>query len=202
MNTHYFNAENLCQLLIHSREQAHKTQRYMAKALRRSIQTIQNWEYGISAPDVLDFQAWFEVLGMNPLFYILTLLSPDVYSDTDEDTQIETALLHYIKNVAPASEKRKLAFCIFGNSGSSWSSQLDEFTAINCCSMRTRVTVSQAVYDSYVMEKAQGKLLTTDKVKPDLANLKSAIDAGRKSAMNGNTGYIQECVPRQEETSA
>lgn len=68
MNTHYFNAENLCQLLIHSREQAHKTQRYMAKALRRSIQTIQNWEYGISAQYVLDFQAWFEVIGMNPLF--------------------------------------------------------------------------------------------------------------------------------------
>lgn len=138
---------------------------------------------------------------MNPLFYILTLLSPDIYSDTDEDTQIETALLHYIKNVAPASEKRKLAFCIFGNSGSSWSSQLDEFTAINCCSMRTRVTVSQAVYDSYVMEKAQGKL-TTEKVKPDIENLKAAIDAGRKSAMKGNSGYIQEYNPRQEETPA
>lgn len=62
MNTNYFNAENLCQLLIHSREQSHKTQRYMAKALRRSIQTIQNWEYGISAQYVLDFQAWFEVI--------------------------------------------------------------------------------------------------------------------------------------------
>ena len=55
MNTHYFNAENLCQLLIHSREQAHKTQRYMAKALRRCIQTIQNWEYGIPKNENLHF---------------------------------------------------------------------------------------------------------------------------------------------------
>lgn len=189
MNTHYFNAENLCQLLIHSREQAHKTQRYMAKALRRSIQTIQNWEYGISAPDVLDFQAWFEVLGMNPLFYILTLLSPDVYSDTDEDTQIETALLHYIKNVAPERERRELAFCIFGETGSSWSAQLDELTARNHLPIQDRISISKMTVDTYELDSAIGKLRCDDKILPDIQNVKGAISKCTECAKDGKDAY-------------
>lgn len=202
MNSHYLNAENLQKLLIQSREQANKTQRYMAKALRRSVPTIQNWEYGVSVPDVLDLQAWFEVLGLNPLCYILNFLAPDIYGNSEETPKIENALIHYITDIASESEKRKLAFCIYGNSGSSWSSQLDEFTAINCCTLRTRVTVSQAVYDSYVMEQAQGTLQNPEHIAPDLANLKAAIDAGRKSAMNGESGYVQRNVSTKKETPA
>ena len=38
-------------MLAKSRNDAGKTQRYMAQALQKSVNTIQNWESGISEQD-------------------------------------------------------------------------------------------------------------------------------------------------------
>lgn len=194
MNNHLIRVENIAKMLKDSRQNSGKTQKEMAKALNRSVQTIQNWESGYSIINVIDFQSWFEVIGINPFRYILNYLEPVLFGDADsnvDDTRVNEALSYYLFSVAPMSEKRKLAYCIFGHTGSAWSSQLDMLTAHNLCTLRTRVNVSRTIYDSYLMEEAQGLLNTSTTVRPDLDNLKAAIDAGQESVIKGHSDYIQ-----------
>lgn len=194
MSEHLINSQLLSIILSKSRTDANKTQRQMALALGKSIPTIQNWESGYTTIDILQFQSWFKVLGVNPLRYILAFLYPDPFYSVkagDEDNKIDEALHRYFSDVATPSEKRKLAYCIFGNAGSSWHSQLEMLTAHNHCTLRTRVNVAQTVYDSYLMENAQRVLVKEDHVPPNIDTLKSAIDSGRTSVINGHKGYMR-----------
>lgn len=194
MGDYLLNSQMLSAILCKSRTDAQKTQRYMARALGKSVPTIQNWESGYTTIDVLQFQAWFEVLGVNPLRYILAFTYPDpfyVIKVGDEDNKIDEALHQYFTDVATPSEKRKLAYCIFGNTGSSWHSQLEMLTAHNHCSLRTRVNVAQAIYNSYLMEDSQNALIKQDYIAPNLNVLKSAIDSGMESVLRGNKGYMR-----------
>lgn len=194
MSDYLLNAQLLSAILSKSRTDANKTQRYMAKALGKSVPTIQNWESGYTTIDILQFQSWFKVLGVNPLRYILAFLYPDPFrtaKSSDDDNKIDEALHLYFSDVATPSEKRKLAYCIFGNTGSSWHSQLEMLTAHNHCTLRSRVTVAQAIYDSYIMEDAQNILVKQDHIAPDIEALRSAIDSGRVSVLNGHRGYMR-----------
>lgn len=193
MSDFYVTSEKLGQILSESRQKAHKTQRYMAVALHRSLPTIQNWESGYSTIDVVEFMEWFKILDLNPLRYILELLAPKEYSDIshkDSDDRIQDSLRYYFTKVATSDEKRKLAYCIFGKTGSSWKSQLNMLTAHNKCSLRTRVNVARTISDSYKIEQAEGKLIYADSVVPDMENLDSAIQAGMNATLNGNSSYM------------
>lgn len=194
MSDYLLNTQLLSVILSKSRTDANKTQRYMAKALGKSVPTIQNWESGYTTIDILQFQSWFKVLGVNPLRYILAFLYPDPFrtaKSSDDDNKIDEALHLYLSDVATPSEKRKLAYCIFGNTGSSWHSQLEMLTAHNHCTLRSRVTVAQAIYDSYIMEDAQNILVKQDHIAPDIEVLRSAINSGRVSVLNGHRGYMR-----------
>ena len=79
-----------------SRSDAGKTQEYMASGLGVSKKTIQNWEKGVSAPDLYEGSEWFRVLGSNPMPYYLAFLYPwlfDGITPEDDDQDIEQALL-------------------------------------------------------------------------------------------------------------
>lgn len=197
-NTRLLTAENLANMLASSRTQVGKSQKYMCKALGKSLGTIQNWESGYSAPNVLDMISWFNALGLNPLRYILECLYPNQFRDVAKsvdnasitDEQIDEALNFYLNNIASSTDKQKLAYCIFGNSGSSFTAQLDMMTAHNHTSVRSRVTVAQTIYDSFTMEEATKQLVGIDAVMPNLENLKNAIANGKESAMCGKKGYV------------
>ena len=106
MSDYLINSSMLSMILVKSHTDAQKTQRYMARALGKSVPTIQNWESGYTTIDVLQFQAWFEVLGVNPLRYILAFTYPDpfyVIKVGDEDNKIDEALHQYFTDVATPS---------------------------------------------------------------------------------------------------
>lgn len=190
---HLITTENLCTMLSASRISVKKSQKHMAKALQKSLGTIQNWENGYSIPNLIDLLDWFDVLGLNPLRFILDFLHPDYFQNlngTVEDNVVDSALQYYISDIAPASDKRKLSFCIFGNTGSSWSAQLDMLCAHNHTTMRSRVNVAQTIYDNYNMEKARNELVYTDNAMPDEINLHEAISKGKQSVFDGKIGYV------------
>lgn len=188
--------ELLAEILSMSRSECGKSQKYMSKALGKSIGTIQNWENGTAIPNLIDTLEWFRVLGLNPLRYFLDFMHPDIYRNmnpndvTDED--VHKALLHYICEVAPMSEQRKLAYCIYGNTGSSWSSQLDMMCAHNHTSMRSRVTIAQAIIDNYDMEKYRKELINMDNIMCDEEKLRKAIQLGKEAVYDGNRGYSSD----------
>lgn len=179
------------QIWVTSRAAAGKSQEYMAKGLGVSKKTIQNWENGITAPDFFMGSKWFQVLGLNPMPYYLSFLYPDLFdgiSPEDDDSEIEQALMALIKNSTPA-EKRELLFLMAGHHGSSWYSLLQMFTAHCHTSMQSRVNVARSILDNYEMEAATGKLVCTENVAPDLDMLRNAIEEGKKSVIDGNSGY-------------
>lgn len=62
-----------------SRANAGKTQEFMANGLGISKKTVQNWESGITSPDLFMGSEWFHVLGINPtliLSFRICLLQP------------------------------------------------------------------------------------------------------------------------------
>ena len=70
-------SEKFASMWRKSREDAGKSQDFMAKAMRVSKRTIQNWEAGISCPSQSAGLEWFQILGLAPLPYYLELLYPE-----------------------------------------------------------------------------------------------------------------------------
>ena len=123
--------------------------------------------------------------------YILSYRYPDKFLTVD-NTEIEKMVdcIHaYINTNYTERDIRQMAYCMFGDTGSSWHEQLNMLTANNHCSMRSRVNICQAVYDNFLMEKARGELVNEDNTMPDLASLNIALQRGREAACESKNGY-------------
>ena len=174
-----------------SRTESGKTQEYMANCLGVSKKTIQNWENGVTSPDLFMGSEWFKALGINPIPYYLAFIYPDMFDSLtpeDDDEEIEKALMALIKQ-STNMEKRELLYLMAGNHGSSWYSLLQMFTAHCHTSMKSRVNIARNILDSYEMEYETGDLVCTDNIMPDLSILSNAVEAGKQSVINGLDGY-------------
>lgn len=194
MNT-VINEDNFALILAKSRNDANKSQRYMANKLGKSVGTIQNWESGYSAPTVIETIEWFNAIGIEPLRYILDFLYPDKYNSLtpeDNDAEIEAALLNYVSKVANHSNKRMIAYCIFGRTGSSWESQLNMICALNHLPLMDRVNIAQNIYDLFLIRKSQNTLINIKNIMPNLTDLKNAIESCKKSVYEGKKGYTKK----------
>ena len=174
-----------------SRADADKSQEFMALGLGVSKKTVQNWEKGISAPDLFQGSEWFRILGLNPLPYYLAYLYPDLFGDISPDkSDEELALaLHHLIDQATPIEKRQLLFLMAGKHGSSWYALLQMFTAHCHTSMQCRVGTARIVLDNYEMQQETGELVCTDNVLPDLDVLRNAIESGKSAAQQKRPGY-------------
>lgn len=174
-----------------SRADAEKSQEFMALGLGVSKKTVQNWEKGISAPDLFQGSEWFRILGLNPLPYYLAFLYPDLFGDispSKSDEELDLALHHLIDQATPM-EKRQLLFLMAGKHGSSWYALLQMFTAHCHTSMQCRVGTARIVLDNYEMQQETGELVCTDNVAPDLDVLRNAIESGKSAAQQKRPGY-------------
>lgn len=174
-----------------SRADADKSQEFMALGLGVSKKTVQNWEKGISAPDLFQGSEWFRILGLNPLPYYLAFLYPDLFGDISpdkSDEELNLALHHLIDQATPI-EKRQLLFLMAGKHGSSWYALLQMFTAHCHTSMQCRVGTARIVLDNYEMQQETGELVCTDNVAPDLDVLRNAIESGKSAAQQKRPGY-------------
>lgn len=179
-------------LLLNARVRKEKSQQYMADRLGRSLSTIQNWENGASVPKMTDVLDWFGILGINPLRACLDYVHPCTYSGIAPDSDIEEidiALMHYLRNIASERERRELAFCIFGPTGSSWAAQLDELTARNHLPIAQRVSISRITVETYGLARDTGRLRRTDHILPDIDNVERAIENCKDSVRNGRSDY-------------
>ena len=190
-------AKRFSKIWARSRADVGKTREYMAKGLGISKKTVQNWENGVTAPDLFMGSEWFHVLGINPVPYYLSFIFPKLFDGIvpeDEDEVISQALMDLVKN-STAKEKRQLLFLMAGQHGSSWYSLLQLFTAHCHTSMRTRANVARMVLDNYEIEEATGTLVCPENVRPDIALLQNAVEEGKRSAINGCSGYTNVTKP-------
>lgn len=180
-------------MLARARNDAGLSQRFVAQAVGVGERTVKNWEAGSSAPNVVQMISWFRACGINPIRYVLDWLDPvhfDGLTAENDLADIKSALLEYISSVSSEKEIRQLAFCMFGNHGSSWRSQLEMLTAHDHTTLRSRVTVARAVLENYEMEESQGILVNTDHIPPDLSRLRDAVEKGKDAVQEGKAGYV------------
>lgn len=174
-----------------SRSNAGKSQEFIANGLGVSKKTIQNWEKGVSSPDLFNGSEWFRVLGLNPLPYYLAFLYPELFdgiSPECNDAVTEEAIELLVRN-STAQEKRQLLYLMAGRHGSSWYSLLQLFCAHCHTSMRSRVNAARMIADNYDMDEKTDDLVCPDNVQPDMDMLRRSIEDGKNAVMAGAQGY-------------
>lgn len=173
-----------------SRDDVGKSQEFMALSMGVSKKTIQNWEKGLSSPTLFQATEWFKVLGLNPIKYYLEFLYPNFFEKTslEDESKLDEKLGNLIK-ASSAAEKRELIYLMSGTHGSSWPALLQLFSAYCHMSLQSRVIIARIVLESYEMEEKNGRLVNSDKIKPDLELLKSAIAICKAATQNGYYGY-------------
>ena len=180
-----------------SRRDAGRTQEFMAEGMGVSKKTVQNWEKGVTAPDLFTSAEWFRLLGRNPLPYYLAYLYPDLEdlgAGTDE-RETEEALISLIRKCTP-SEKAQLLFLMLGNHGSSWYSLLQLFTAHAHTSLRARVSAARTVLENYEMDEAEGRLVCPTEALPDLSMLRYSVDLAKEAVLEGKEGYTTQLADK------
>lgn len=185
-------AERFARIWWQSRMDAKKSQEYMALSMGVSKRTIQNWERGVTAPDMLQSIEWFQVLGLNPNHYFMYFFYPylQVVKDNEEEERaLEKSLAFCISNMSVA-EKKQMLYLMTGNHGSSWYSLLQMFTAHAHTSMRSRVAAARIIAENYEMEDSTGNLVCPEEAPPDMEVLNRAISQGKQAAQDGKSGYM------------
>lgn len=178
-----------------SREDAGKSQAYMAKALGVSKKTIQNWEDGTSCPNQLKGFEWFHALDLQPLPYYLQLLYPefDGISYASSDDCISQSLLVLVAAL-PVDQQRKLLYILYGDHGSDTRAVVELSTAYLHVPLRYRVNIAQSVLTNYELTIANGNDVCPDHIQPDKQFLADAIQQGISAILNGNDTYSMSMI--------
>lgn len=177
-----------------SRAQSGKSQEYMALGLGVSKKTIQNWERGVSAPDLYQGIAWFELLGQNPVPYYLTYLYPQMSEKSREEQQPEEKAARLYRQLfedMPMVEKQQLLYLMSGDHECSWHELLQILMALCAMSPRTRFTLIKTMKEMYEMDKALMQLSGPKRLRPDMQLIDNAIREGQKTVKRGESKPLQ-----------
>ena len=93
-----------------SRAAGKRSQEFMALELGISKKTVQNWEKGLSSPDLFQCLEWFRVLGLNPMTYLMEFIYPEADSNASEDA---------LSAVLTPRQKKSVTYIYTGSHGSS-----------------------------------------------------------------------------------
>lgn len=189
-NSRIERAKRFSKIWWQSRADAGKSQEFVALGLGISKKTIQNWEKGLSSPNLFQSVEWFKLLGLNPTKYYFEFLYPNLFNGKtlENETQLDELIINLIKNMSIV-EKRELIYLMSGAHGSSWTALLQLFAVYCQISFQSRVTAARVILESYEIEEKSSKLINQDKLKPDIDLLKLAIEQCKLAAQKGQMGY-------------
>lgn len=182
--------ERISKMLIAARTSANVSQEKMARAMGVSKATIQNWESGDRAIQLIRVFEWFDCLDIAPMPFIWGLLyeSLDDIKPEHSDERIEEALLDAIKGMS-INSKRKLLYLIYGNHGSTAAAILELFVAYSQIALREKLDVANVIRLDYHVAMERGELLGQEHIQPDLELLDKALQAAYKSVTGSKSSY-------------
>lgn len=184
-------AKRFSKIWWRSRADAGVSQEYVAIGVGVSRKTVQNWEKGISSPDLFQASEWFNVLGLNPLPYFLDFIFPqnvDGIKSKDEDKRIDEALKQLIEQL-PAAGKRQLLYMLYGNHGSSPNAVLNLMNAHLQAPLKDRIVHAAMIVENYELEKMLGNLVCPSNIQPDIKMLRTSMENARTTVEKHRSGY-------------
>ncbi|MCQ2527449.1 MAG: helix-turn-helix domain-containing protein [Lachnospiraceae bacterium] len=184
-------AKRFSKIWWRSRADAGVSQEYVAIGVGVSRKTVQNWEKGISSPDLFQASEWFNVLGLNPLPYFLDFIFPqdvDGIKGNDEDKRIDEALKQLIEQL-PAAGKRQLLYMLYGNHGSSPNAVLNLMNAHLQAPLKDRIVHAAMIVENYELEKMLGNLVCPSNIQPDIKMLRTSMENARTTVEKHRSGY-------------
>lgn len=176
---------SIAESLRTTRYESGKSQEYMAFELGVSRRTILNWENGISEPSINQTIAWFQLVGKNPIPYILQYTYPnmDKISPKDSDSKILVSLIQIINDL-PAEGIRQLMYLFYGDHGSSPRAVMQMITAHLQTPIKDRITHEQLILNDYKMARDTNSLAHPEHIQPDCDCLNAAIDSAKNNIIN------------------
>lgn len=160
------------------------SQTELAKRLKISKNTLQNWEAGITSPSISDAYNIFKELGENPIIYIKELVYEAASSDISDE---EKRLAHYNIDCMTDIEVQIFNYLMSGLHGSSPYAMWQEIGANLSCTIGSKHTVATVIANNYTNETMLGLVQTH--VKPDMIGFQDAIKAGQEAYVSGRKGY-------------
>lgn len=179
--------ERFSQMWRKSREDAGRSQEYMAKALGISRKTIQNWEDGTSSPNQIKALEWFEALNLQPLPYYLWVLYPGKFEEMN-NSNIDDILLNLVSQL-PVDTKKKLLFMLAGNHGSSTVGIIELAVAHLQSPLEKRLNIAEGVAKNYTVASGKNTICCPDDIQPDMNTLRRTIELGTKAVIQGKETY-------------
>lgn len=175
-------------LLAKARIDSGATQKELAKALGKTLHTIQKWETEYN-PSFLDLCTWFRVLDMPTWTYIHCMLYPtEKLSFQEGDEKRRREVVEYLASTS-RTELRKIFYLVAGMHGSNWMAVLEMMFEHVCSPLAQRVISARSVLIGYQLELKNQQLLKTDHIMPDIENLNRCITLGTIAAKKGLSFY-------------
>ena len=175
-------------MLARARMDSGATQEELAKALGKTLHTIQKWETNYD-PSFLDVCTWFRVLNMPAWTYIHCMLYPTerlTFLEGDEKRREE--VVTYLSSTGSA-ELRKIFYLVAGMHGSNCLAVLEMMFEHVCSPLAQRVISARSVLIGYQLEQENQQLLKTDHIMPDIENLNRCIVLGTEATKKGLPAY-------------
>lgn len=173
-----------------SREDAGKSQDYMAKKLGVSKKTVQNWESGLSCPNQAIGFMWFKVLALQPLPYYLSIIYEnfDGISPSVDDKKIEDALITYVHGMSN-DERRKLLYFLYGNHGSSVDGVIEMLTAYLHTPLITRLNVAHSIITNYELARVNNIVVNPGHILPNFDLLLRSYENAKQAVLRKEKQY-------------
>lgn len=181
------------QLLATARRDAGYTQEEAAKLMSAGTRTIQNWEYGISSPNVPQSIDYLNnSLKVNARKYFHLYLNPN-YSGYDNITLEELELRQHLARIVMYSMQIKdveeMIYLYEGEHGSDPHAVMQLMTANIESPMESRFRNALSVVLNYEYEKQKGNV--ADKApQVDIDALVNATEAGKRAALDNRKSYV------------
>ena len=186
-------------LLRKLRAEAGYSKNKMAETLGVSFRTYEKFEQGKSAPRVDEFISYFDLFHADALHYVLEFLYPEVYEPLNhgnDSADLRRAAIHYTTNVASDHAIRKLDYLVFGEHGSNIEAQSEGFLMLDHLPLTMRLTVAVLVDSLYEVASANGLLVNTDRIMPNVETFRDGIEKGRLAVLEGRTSYTTATVKK------
>lgn len=182
--------EQFARIFSESRYKSGVSQDWLAKELSVSRRTIQNWESGVSFPNVFQMFEWFRALNLNPTPFLFEYLNNEVRTDKhmSKEEKLEISF-NNICDELTVQQKRCIVYLLTGTFGDPYA-MMQLFVAHAHLPMQQRFFIAKQIVETYQMCEIVGNLKETEYILPDMDSLLKAIEAGKNAAIRGDDNYF------------